>query len=410
MKRAFVSLFIATAVAMTGIGIIAPILPLYARTFSAKAVSIGLVFAAFSFSRSLLGPLVGRLSDRIGRKRILLVGLGGYAFISLLYVFAANLWQLGIFRLLHGAASVMVTPIAQAYIGDITPAGKEGRYMNFFYSAMFLGMAAGPLLGGGLSELLSYEAGFYAMSALSVIALVMVASTLPTDHVPIRVHRRSPQRIVPLRNLVKSDAVKAICVYVATRGFWRQGFNTFYPLLAVGVAGWGEASVGMVLSIYMLGGGLLQIPFGFLADRFPRFPQIILGSTLAPLLLLAIPFVRQIWGVCLITFGIGALSALSRASVLAIRTELGRTHGMGTLAGLHGSAFAFGQMIGPPLWGVVADGVGLTAAFPFGSGVGLFGTAFVILWFQRWRRSLAGATGGIRSTRTEDHPDAPHIE
>ena len=260
---------------------------------------------------------------------------------------------------------------------------------------MFLGMAAGPLLGGGLSELLSYQAGFYAMSFLSVVAFAMVASTLPTDHVPIRVQRQDPRKIAPLKDLMKNDAVKAICVYVSTRGFWRQGFNTFYPLLAVSLAGWGEASVGMVLSVYMLGGGLLQVPFGFLADRFPRFPQIVLGSILAPLLLLAVPFVRQLWLVGLITFAIGALSALSRASVLALRTELGRTHGMGTLAGLHGSAFACGQMLGPPLWGVVADGVGLTAAFPFGSGVGLLGTAFVIFWFRRWRRALAGTTGEI---------------
>ncbi len=126
MKQIFVSLFIAVAVAMIGVGIIAPILPLYAKSFAASGLSIGLIFSAFSFSRSLLGPLVGRLSDRVGRKRILMIGLAGYTVVSLLYVAAMSLWQLGLFRLLQGAASVMVTPIAQAYIGDITPPGKEG--------------------------------------------------------------------------------------------------------------------------------------------------------------------------------------------------------------------------------------------------------------------------------------------
>jgi len=67
MNRIFVSLFIAVAVAMMDVGIIAPILPLYAKTFAATGVSIGLVFSAFSLSRCLLGPLIGRLSDRIGR-------------------------------------------------------------------------------------------------------------------------------------------------------------------------------------------------------------------------------------------------------------------------------------------------------------------------------------------------------
>ncbi len=389
MKNAFVSLFIAVAVAMIGVGIIAPILPLYAKAFSATGVSIGLVIAAFSLSRSILGPFLGRLSDRIGRKRMLVAGLAGYAVVSVLYAVAANLWQLGLFRLFQGAASVMVTPIAQAYIGDITPPGKEGRYMNLFYSAMFLGMALGPLLGGSLSAVWSYQAAFYGMGVLSLIALILVTKAVPADHARRQRHHNNGNTIVPLRDVLKNDGVKMICVYVATRGFWRQGFNTFYPLFAVMTAGLGEASVGLVLSVYMLGGGLLQIPFGFLADRFPRFPQIIIGSTLAPLLLLAIPFTHQLWLVTAIMFAIGALSALSRASVLAIRTELGRTHGMGTLAGLQGAAFAAGQMIGPPTSGLIADVVGLPAVFPFGTAIGLIGSGFVVMWLRRWQHSEA---------------------
>lgn len=402
MKNTFISLFIAVSVAMVGVGIIAPILPLYAKTFSAKGVTIGLVIAAFSLSRSLLGPFLGRLSDRIGRKRMLVAGLAGYAAVSVLYAVAGSLWQLGIFRLLQGGASVMVTPIAQAYIGDITPPGKEGRYMNGFYSAMFLGMALGPLLGGSLSAAFSYQAAFYGMGGLSLIALLLVTRTVPADHVHHTAQKREAE-IVPLNDVIKNDGVKAICVYVATRGFWRQGFNTFYPLFAAASAGLGEASIGLVLSVYMLGGGLLQIPFGFLADRFPRFPQIIIGSTLAPLLLLAVPFVHQVWLIIGVMFAIGALSALSRASILAFRTELGRTHGMGTLAGLQGAAFAAGQMIGPPVSGLIADGLGLNAVFPFGSAVGLLGSGFVLMWLRRWRRG--GFTGALQRADRRDRAD-----
>ncbi len=393
VKRAFISLFIAVSVAMIGVGIISPILPLYAKTFSATGVSIGLVFAAFSLSRSLLGPVLGRLSDRVGRKRLLIAGLAGYTIISVLYAVAGNLWQLGLFRLLQGGASVMVTPIAQAYVGDITPPGKEGRYMNGFYSAMFFGMALGPLLGGSLSAAFSYQAAFYGMGALSLLALILVLQTVPTDHIR-RGKRRTSVGIVPLRDVMRNDGVKAICVYVATRGFWRQGFNTFYPLFAAASAGLGEASIGLVLSVYMLGGGLLQIPFGFLADRFPRFPQIILGSVGAPLLLLAVPGIHRVEGIVGIMFAIGALSALSRASILAFRTELGRTHGMGTLAGLQGSAFAAGQMVGPPTSGLIVDAFGLTAAFPFGSLVGLLGSGVVLICLRRWRQG--GFTGVYR--------------
>ncbi len=384
MRRAFISLFIAVSVAMMGVGIIAPILPLYAETFSATGVSIGLVFAAFSLSRATLGPFLGRLSDRIGRKRMLLAGLLGYTVVSVLYATAASLWELGIFRLLQGAASVMVTPVAQAYIGDITPRGKEGRYMNLFYSAMFFGMALGPLVGGGLSQAFSYRVAFYAMGGLSLLASILVTITVPTDHV--RPHARVEKKnIVPLIQVIKNHGVRAICVYVATRGFWRQGFNTFFPLFAATNTGLGEASIGLVLSVYLIGGGLLQVPFGFLADRFPRFPQIILGSTIPPLLLITVPFISRIETIIVVMFVIGALSALSRASILAFRTQLGRTHGMGTLAGLQGSAFAAGQMVGPPASGVVSDSLGVSAVFPFGAAMGLLGSGFVLVSLRRWR-------------------------
>jgi len=389
VRRVFISLFVAVAIAMIGVGIIAPILPLYTKTFAASGTSIGIVFGAFSLSRALLGPLLGRVSDRIGRKRMLIFGLASYAVVSILYVIASNLWQLGFFRLLQGAASVMITPIAQAYVGDITPCGKEGRYMNLFQSAMFLGMAVGPLLGGELSKLWSYEMAFYAMGVLSLVGLVLIMATVPADDAKSKHHREPKGDVVPLREVMKDDAVQAICIYVSTRGFWRQGFNTFYPLYAAATSGLGEGSAGIILSVYMLGGGLLQIPFGFLADRYPQFPQIIIGSTLAPLLLLLIPFVHCVWGVALIMFVIGGLSALSRASITAIRTKLGRTHGMGTMTGLQGGTFAVGQMIGPVMCGVVADLVGLRAVFPFGSAIGLIGTGFVISRFRRWKNACS---------------------
>jgi len=391
VRRAFVSLFISVAVAMIGVGIIAPILPLYAKGFSASGVSIGLVFAAFSLSRSVLGPLVGRFSDRVGRKRLLVVGLAGYAVISVLYAVAGSLWQLGVFRLLQGIASVMVTPIAQAYVGDITAPGREGRNMNLFYSSMFLGMALGPLLGGELTAVWSYHIAFYTMGGLSLAALLLVGATVPSRP---RVHDVPPPQvpIVPLRKVMGNDGVKAIAIYVATRGFWRQGFNTFYPIFAVAASGLDTGSIGTILSVYMLGGGLLQIPFGYLADRYPKLPQIVLGSTLAPLLLLIVPFSHSVVTVGAVMFVIGVLSALSRASVVAIRTEIGRTHGMGTLAGLQGGAFAAGQMLGPLASGVIADAFGVSAVFPFGSAVGLIGSGFVFAWFRRWQNEAQDAS------------------
>jgi MFS family permease len=386
-RRIFASLFIATAAAQIGLGIIAPILPLYAKTFAASGFQIGLVFAAFSVSRALLGPFIGRLSDRIGRKPIILAGLIVYGLVSVLYAWSTALWQIGAFRFIQGIASVMVTPIAQAYVGDLTQPGSEGRTLNAFYASQFIGMAIGPILGGGIGAMWSYDGAFYVMAGLTALSLILVATTVPTDELTRK--RRAPktESMLPLRQVLSHDAVKAMLAYFATRGFWRQAFSTFYPLYAVVAFAASETEIGIVLSCYMFAEGLLQIPFGYLADRYPRVRQIVIGSVFAPLVLLAIPYVGSIWAVAALTVAMGAFSALGRASLVAIRTELGRTHGMGTLAGIQGSAFAAGQMLGPMVSGTIVDTVGLTYVFPFGSLIGCVGTGLVIVWIRRWAKS-----------------------
>jgi len=387
MLAVFLPLFLAVSIAMMGLGIIAPILPLYVREFGAGGAALGAVFAAFSISRFALGPMVGVLSDRIGRKKLILGGLAIYALVSLLYVVAQNLWQLGLFRLLHGAGSIMVTPIAQAYVGDLTPEGREGRITNLFYASMFAGMALGPLFGGYLVARGSFALPFYAMGALSMIALIGVTLWVPDD-----VRSRPPDvpRTVPnLRAAFGAPAVLGIVVYFASRGLWRQSFNSFWPLLADHY-GHAEASIGLVLTGYLVGEGLFQIPFGYLADRFRRLPQIALGGLLSPIPMLLVPSVPGLWGVVLLSVFMGITSALGRASILAIRTQLGRTYGMATLAGVQNSAFAVGQMLGPIAAGVAFDLAGMAAPMYVGGVMGMTGAVFAIAFLaggaSLWRR------------------------
>jgi len=341
---------------------------------------VGAVFAAFSVARLLFGPLAGAVSDWVGRKRIIVLGLIIYAVVSLLYAIAQNLWQVGIFRLLHGLGSILVAPIAQAYVGDLTPKGREGFITNVFYASMFLGMALGPLLGGYLVEGFSLTAPFYAMGSLALLALIGVARWVPDDRDgPRQGGRRVPPR---LREAVRVPAVLGIVVYFATRGLWRQSFNSFWPLLA-DARGHSEAAIGLVLAGYLMGEGLFQIPFGYLADRLRKLPQIAIGGILSPLPMFFIPFVHSLGGVVGLSTIMGITSALGRAPVLAIRTEVGRSHGMGTVAGIQNSAFAAGQMLGPIVAGFVFDLFGVTAPMYVGGSLGMLGGVVAVALFAR---------------------------
>jgi len=224
-----------------------------------------------------------------------------------------------------------------------------------------------------------------------LLSILLVAITVPVDRATKDRKLKRPREIAPLRTVLANDAVKAMSIYVGTRGFWRQSFNTFFPLFAVAALAVDESRIGLVLSSHMLAEGLLQIPFGYLSDRYPRVRQIVIGSIFAPFMILAVPFMPSIWGVAALAFAMGTFSALGRASLVAIRTEIGRTHGMATLAGLQGSSFAAGQMLGPLASGLSVDAFGLVAVFPFASTVGFIGTGLVLVWMRRWLKRAPDA-------------------
>jgi len=125
-KKIFNILFISIFSAMLGLGIIAPLLPAYAKGLGATGLWLGIIFAGFSFSRVVFMPIIGRISDKRGRKKFICSGLLLYSLISLLYPLAKGVYSLTVIRLIHGFASSLVVPIAMAYVGETVDKGKEG--------------------------------------------------------------------------------------------------------------------------------------------------------------------------------------------------------------------------------------------------------------------------------------------
>ena len=127
IKKTFPIIALATFSTMLGMGILAPVMPLFVNDMGASGIWLGLIGGGYHVSRAILMPFIGRWSDRQGRKIFLGSGLFLYAGISLLYIFAGNLPCLLGVRLLHGLVSGMIIPVARAWIGEISPPGEEGR-------------------------------------------------------------------------------------------------------------------------------------------------------------------------------------------------------------------------------------------------------------------------------------------
>ncbi|RKZ05357.1 MFS transporter, partial [bacterium] len=227
-KRIFSVLFLVLFVATLGLGIVAPLMPVFAESLGATGIWLGVIFSGFSISRVIFMPLIGRLSDSRGRKKFITAGLLLYAVLSLLYPMAGSVYSLVAVRLIHGFASAMVFPIAMAYVADVSRRGNEGETMGTFNIAMFLGMGAGPLLGGALKDAFGFPAAFYSMSALTAVAFLITLFFLPDVVSSGARHRRH----VPFRKMVESRTMKGILVFRMVSAMGRGSIMAFLPIIA----------------------------------------------------------------------------------------------------------------------------------------------------------------------------------
>ncbi|HKK07868.1 MAG TPA: MFS transporter [Gemmatimonadota bacterium] len=405
-RGAFAGLFVANGAAMLGLGIILPILSPYLERLGATGFAVGLVFAGYALARGILGPLAGRFSDLAGRKRVLVAGLLLYTALTPFYPAASSVVVVAGLWFLQGAASALVTPIAQSYIGDITPEGREGEVMNLFYVSLFSGVAIGPFLGGWLSDHVSPAAPFYAMGAAALLALVPVLAAVPGGKPPeprgsgepAGDDRRGAGGTREALAAVLSDRpVRGILAYITTRGFYRWGFNSFFPLFAVRAVSLSRSQVGLVLSGYMLTGSFLQYPLGRLVDRWSdrRAGFVALGGLLAALSMAAVPAVHGLWALLAVVLAMGVSSAVSRASVVAVRTERGRAFGQGAVTGIYTAGLSVGQVAGPVGFGAVVPLLHIGGAFELGAGAGVLGTV-AAWWLLRGPRPPVGRPGPAR--------------
>ncbi len=378
-RRVFAGLFVATTASMLGMGMVVPILPLYAKHMHASGTVVGLILAGFALSRGVFAPLMGNISDRYGRRRVLVVGLVLDTLFSAAYVFAGTpLVLLGV-RLMQGLSSVMVTPIAQAYAGDLSPEGREGEYMNLFYISLFGGMAIGPYLGGWLSDAYSLQAPFWGMAGAGALALALILLLVPRAEPPELSAQAGGEEKPGVREsfsrVIQDRPMRGILTYIASRGFYRWGFNAFFPIFAVHQLDLSRTSVGMLLSGYMLAGGIMQWPMGRLSDTFSDYRDhfILWGGTVTALLMFVLPRSHNAWVVGGLVVLMGLLSAVARAAAVAIRTERGRTFGMGAVTGAFTTSMSLGQVLGPICFGVLVDYFDVQVSFYLGGVVGLLG-------------------------------------
>jgi len=377
IRKVFPVLALSIFSSMLGVGIIVPLLPLYAENLGASGIWIVIIFASFSISRAIITPVVGRLSDRRGRKLLLSIGLLASSIISLGYI-SNSLLQLTLVRLLHGAASGMIQPVVQAYIGDISPKGEEGKWMGYFNAAFLTGFGFGPLMGGVLTDHFGMNVSFSAMGGLNLLAFLIVARFLPE----IRQREIADSPHPSFKEMSSSGMVKGLFSFQLVFSLGRGTFATFLPIFAGIYIGLSPTLIGVLVAVNILLMALLQVYGGNIADRFNRTALVTISSLANAASLALIPLGGNFWqllGICALG-GISGAIATPAASALSI--DEGRRFGMGSTMAILAMAFSIGMAVGPLMGGVIADFVGINSVFYFGASVGVIGTG-LFTWLAR---------------------------
>jgi len=378
IKKVFPILAVSIFSAMLGVGLVSPLLPLYAQDLGASGLELGMIFAGYGISNSILTPIMGRLSDRRGRKLFLCIGLAGYAFISLGYVWAANVSQLTLVRVIQGVAGAMILPIAMAYVGDLSPKGEEGKWMGYASAAFFGGFGIGPLLGGALAERFGMNTSFYSMGCLCLLAFLVAVLFLPES----RQRKIGERGRLSFKEMSNSPMVRGLFSFRLVQAIGRGGLMTFLPIFAATYIGLGTTLIGVLLAVNMLPMIVLVGLAGRLADRFNRKALVILGNLMYLITLVLIPLANTFWQQLWLCFPRAIGGAISMPAATALTVEEGRKFGMGSTMSILMMAMGIGFAIGPTLSGVIADLVDVNAVFYFGAAVGLIGTG-LFMWFTR---------------------------
>jgi len=376
-KRQFDVLFISVFAAMLGLGIVGPLLPIYADNLGASGLWIGMIFSGFAAARAIFMPIVGRLSDKSGRKKFIVAGLFAYAILSLGYVTAGSVYSLTAVRFFHGIASAMVVPIAMAYIGDLSKSGEEGTYMAKFQVSFFLGLGSGPLLGGVLNDAFGFSSAFYAMASLSALSFLVIVAFLPETE-----GRSSSGRMrISFRDAFSQPAVPAVLAFTAINAIARGALLVFMFLFAPEISVVpGEVGLILTASIFLM--AIFQIPLGRMADRGSATKMILTGSIVSAGSLTLIPKSSSFLDLFFVASVNGLGSALMMPALMAITVKIGKKIGMGTSMGAYNTAMSLGMITAPLLGGVVMDAFSIGAVFLLGGGIGV-GTTIPIYILTR---------------------------
>lgn len=352
MRRSpLILIFLVVFIDLLGFGILIPVLPVFAaKVLSISDTAIGLTVAVFSLVQLIFNPVFGSISDRSGRKPVILICLLLSALSYLIFSFAATFLVLMISRIVAGLGGSSIA-VAQAYIADITTRENRSKGMGLIGAAFALGFVFGPLIGGYLAQF-GYEVIGYAGAGFSFIAFIFTWLLLPESlQTKSETKERAFLNYRSFMDVIKRPAIGVLVLLFFFTTFSMGNIFGTFSLLGYKIYGLTDLKIGYLFGIMGVFSALSQTFLINLLSKFINEMKIIsLGAVLVVISLFGMPFSGSFISLAVVSAVLTLGTGLMIPTVLSLISKVTPDNEQGMVLGLNQSWAALARVFGP-LWG-----------------------------------------------------------
>lgn len=345
----------------TGIGLVIPIMPTYMNELHIGGSILGFMVAAFSISQLIFSPFTGRLSDRVGRKKLIIAGMLIFAVSEWLFAIANSPTLLFVSRGIGGLGAALIMPSVMAYAADVTSEEERGKGMGFINAAITTGFIIGPGIGGFLAEY-GIRVPFYAAAIAGLVAaaattILLRESLSPERRAELTAEQAQQPQTNLLRQLIESYRkpyfMSLFIVFIASFGL--ANYETVFSLFVDHKFGFTARDIAVIITFGSIAGAVVQATiFGWMINRFGGQRLIVVCLIASAVFIVLTLMVHTYFLIFAVTFAVFLAMDILRP---AISTQLSKSAGneQGYVAGLNSSYTSLGNIIGPIVAGALFD-------------------------------------------------------
>src|SRR6185312_2065391 len=369
-------LIAAAFVIALGFGLIAPILPQFAKSFDVGVAAAGFIVSVFALTRLAFAPVSGRLTSALSEPPVYVGGVLIVAVSTILCGFAQDYTQLLVFRAAGGLGSTMFTVSAMSLIARMAPPEIRGRISGYYAGSFLIGNIVGPVVGGFLA-VFGYRLPFFIYGGALIVAAAIVYLSLLGVRSSAKRGPRDSRPAMLFTEAVGSRVYRAALVSGFANGWSNFGVRVaLVPLFAAQAFDDGAALAGLSLGLFAIGNAVALTVAGRVTDRHGRRMPVLVGLTIGSLALAGIGLAdHEVLFIALSIVAGAGIGFMNPAQQAAVADVIGRDHNGGKVMAGFQMATDSGAILGPVVAGLVADTWGFGWAFGITGVVGLVGAA-----------------------------------